>query len=97
MWDVQTGGLIHTFATLSKINDIAVSITHIGCGSSDGSVIFWDIHTKKEGKVFWNGQPVVAIHWLSPQRLAVASQSNSYICNAMDHMTSLSFDIAGSI
>ena len=27
MWDVQTGGLIHTFTTQSKINDFAVSAT----------------------------------------------------------------------
>jgi WD40 repeat protein len=54
MWDVQTGGLTHTFATRSEITDVAVSTTgdHIACGSSDGSVIFWNIHTKAEGKSF---------------------------------------------
>ena len=41
MWDVQTGGLIHTFTTLAEVNDIAVSASgdHIACGSSDGSTV----------------------------------------------------------
>ena len=83
MWDIQTGGLIHTFTTQSGINDIAVSTSggHIACGSSSGFVAFWNIRTKKEGKGFGNGQPVVAICWLSPQKLAVATQNSLYIHN----------------
>jgi WD40 repeat protein len=83
MWDVQTGGLIHTFTTQSEVNDIAVSTSgdHIACGSSDGSVRFWNIHTKKEGRGFGNGQPVVTICWLSPQKFAVATQNSLYICD----------------
>ena len=82
MWDVQTGGLIHTFATRSKISDVAVSTEgdHIACGMSDGFVAFWDIHTK-EGGGFWNGGPVVTIHWLSPQELAVATKKSLYVRN----------------
>ena len=74
MWDVQTGGLIHTFTTKSGVNDIAVSGTHIACGSSDGSVTYWNIHTRGLGRGFKNGHPVVTIYWLSPQKLAVATQ-----------------------
>jgi WD40 repeat protein len=76
MWDVQTGGLTHTFTTRSEITDIAVSTTgdHIACGSSDGSVAFWNTHTKEEGKGFGNGQPVVTICWLPSLELAVATQ-----------------------
>jgi WD40 repeat protein len=29
MWDVQTGGLIHTFTTQLRVNDIAVSVSGI--------------------------------------------------------------------
>ena len=81
MWDVQTGGLIHTFTTQSVINNIAVSTSesHIACGSSDGSVAFWNIRTKGEGRGFGNGQPVVTICWLSPQKLAVATRNSLYI------------------
>jgi WD40 repeat protein len=80
MWDVQTGGLTHTFTARSEINDIAVSRTgdHIACGSSDGSITFWSTHTKEEGEGFGNGQPVVAIFWLSPCQLVVATQGTVY-------------------
>jgi hypothetical protein len=83
MWDVQTGGLTHTFTTRSEITDIAVSTTgdHIACGSSDGRVTLWNIHTKEEGKCFGSSQPVGAIRWLSFQEFAVATQSCVCICN----------------
>ena len=97
MWDVQTGGLIHTFTGQPKISDIAVSTTHIACGSSNGSVMFWDIHTKGGGKGFGNGQPVVAIIWLSAQVLAVATLSNLYIHNITNGESSVWFSAPGSI
>ena len=84
MWDVQTGGLIYTFTTQSKINDVAVSTTHVACGLSNGSIVFWGIHLREEGKSFGNGQPVVTIHWLSPQVLAVATQGTLYVHNIID-------------
>ena len=91
MWDVQTGGLIHTFYTRSKINDVAVSSTgaHIASGSSDGTVASWNIHTK-EGRGFGNSQPVVAIHWLSSVELVVATQHSVYIGNIATIRTSCS-------
>jgi hypothetical protein len=80
MWDIQTGGLTHTFTTQSKITDVAVSTTgdHIACGSSDGPVAFWNIRTKEEGKGFGIGQPVVTVHWMSPQELAVGTHGIVY-------------------
>ena len=80
MWDVQTGGLIHTFTTQSEVNDIAVSASedHIACGSPDGSVTLWNIRTKK-GRGFGNGEPIITMCWLSPQKLAVATQNSLYI------------------
>ena len=83
MWDTQTGGLIHTFATKSEINDVAVSSTHIACGMSDGSVTHWNIHTKVEGGSSRSGRLVIAIFWLSPQEIAVATQSTLYICDVI--------------
>jgi len=82
MWDVQTGGPIHAFTTKSKINDIAVSVTgdHIACGTSDGSVVFRDIHTK-ESTHFGNGQPVEILYWLSPLELVVATDTTVYCYN----------------
>jgi hypothetical protein len=84
MWDVQTGGLIHTFTTQPTVNDIAVSASgdHIACGLSNGSVRFWNVCTKVEGGGSGNGQSVVTTCWLSPQKLAVATQNSLYICDA---------------
>ena len=84
MWDVQTGGLIHTFTVESEISDIAASTTgeHIACGCYDGTVTFWDIHTKRwKGKGLGNGQPVVAICWVSPLEAAIATHSSLYTHN----------------
>ena len=99
MWDVQTGGLIHTFITHSRTSDIAVSTTgeHIACGSSDGSITFWNIHSKKEGKSFGNGQLVVAIHWLSSQRLMVATKNALYTCDIVANETSDILSIPGCV
>ena len=78
MWDVQTGGLIHTFSTQTEVMDIAVSMAedHIACGLSDGSISFWNTHTKEEGKGFGDGEPVIAIYWLPHLELAVATQNS---------------------
>jgi WD40 repeat protein len=99
MWDLQTGGLTHTFSTQSEITNIAVSMTggHIACGSSDGSVTFWDTHTKVEGEGFGNGQPVVTICWLSPLKLAVATQRVVFIRDISIGETSASFSIPGRV
>jgi WD40 repeat protein len=78
MWDVQTGGLIHTFTTQSEIKDIAVSTSgdYIACGSSDGSVGSGIPH-QKGGQMFWE-RSTSCNHLLvaSPQKLAVATQSS---------------------
>ena len=82
MWDIQTGGLIHTFTTKSKINDFVVSMQggQIACGLSDGSIVFWDIHSKEEEKRLGNSQPIMAIHWLLPTEVLIATQNSIYVC-----------------
>jgi len=84
MWDVQTGGLIHTFTTQSNINDTAISTMgdYIACGSSDGLVAIWDTRTKW-GECFSTRQPVVTICWTSPQNLAIASLYSLYVVSAI--------------
>jgi len=90
MWDVQTGGLIHTFTTKSPISEITVSPEgeYIACVLSNGFVTSWDIHTKARGNYFGNGQPVVAACWLEPQELAVATQNSICICDIGSNKTS---------
>ena len=91
MWDAQTGGLVHTFATRSKVHDMAISKMgdHIACGLSGGAVAFWNIHSKEEGKSFKVGEPVVAIYWLLHQVLVVTTQDTLY---ARDIVTSETTD-----
>ena len=98
MWDVQTGGLTHTF-TRSDITDFAVSTTgdHIACASSDGSVALWNTHTKEEGEGFGNGQPVIAICWSSSLELAVATQRTVDIHNIATGATLINFSIIGRV
>ena len=99
MWDVQTGGLIHTFTTRSRIDDTVVSTTggHIACRLSDGTVLSWDIHTKGEIRYFGNGQPVVAILWLSPMELAFATRSSIYVWDIAVGRTSNSLSTPGPV
>jgi len=97
MWDVQTGGLITTFTMQSGINDIAVSETYIACGMADGSVIFWNIHTKEEGETFGNNQPIVSICWFSPRELAVATQNSLYIHEIVIGETIGRFSVPGHV
>lgn len=97
-WDIQTGGLIDTLNTRSEINDMVISQTagHIACGLSDGSVAFWNAHTKIEGS-FGNSQPVVTVCWLSSAELVVATKSSIYIADIVTGSTSNSFCVPGTV
>ena len=99
MWDVQTGGLIHTFTTQPKVNDIAVSIPghHIACGSSDGLVRVWNIRTKQQCNISWSSESVIAIHWLSTIEFAVATQSSVFIYDIFNSFTSNIISIPGRV
>jgi hypothetical protein len=99
MWDVQTGGLTHSFTTRSEITDIGISTTgdHIACGSSDGPVAFWNIHTKEEGQGFGGGQPVAVVHWISPQELVVGTHGVVYTRNIATGTSLKNFSIFGRL
>jgi len=81
MWDVQTGGLIHTFTVESEISDIAASTTgnYIACTSED-SVTFWNIHTRMS-KSKYLGESIVTICWLPPLKIAVATKHRLCVYN----------------
>ena len=83
MWDMQTGGHIHTFSAESRIGDIAVSATSIACGSFNGLVVSWDILTKEQGWCFWHIHSVVTIDWLSAQELVVLTARTLSIHNVV--------------
>ena len=66
---------------------------HLACGLSSGSIVFWSIQSKEEGKGFGNGWPVVTTYWSSPEELAVATQNSLYIHNITTGETLDSFPI----
>ena len=47
-WDIQTGGLIHTFVLEKTVKDIAVSLTgrYLACRLSNKSVKVWEVAGK---------------------------------------------------
>jgi hypothetical protein len=108
MWDVQTGGLTHTFTTRFPIFNIAVSTTgdHLavsttrdpaGITLSNSFVVFWNNHTKKEVRFSGNPEPIVAICWMSPLELAVATTTTVYTHNITTGETSHKLSIPGGI
>jgi hypothetical protein len=68
LWDMQTGGLIHTFATKSDINNITVSLTgrYLASCTPGGTVMFWDVESRCEGLRSWDNR-VVHMCWLEPE------------------------------
>jgi WD40 repeat protein len=67
LWDMQTGGLIHTFTTKSEVNDIVISSTGRYLGSSfDGTFEFWDVEGRCEGSRF-SANRIVCACWLEPE------------------------------
>ena len=93
-WDIQTGGLVDTFHTRSKINDTVISQTdgHIACSLFDGSVAFRNALTKNEGS-FGDNQPIVSLCWLTSTELAVATKRSIYIADIATGSTSESFPL----
>ena len=78
-WDMQTGGLIHTFHFESNAEDIDISLKgrYLACGLSGGSVEVRDIADKMEGAVIWTRSPVTRFCWLEPEGQLVVSTGTS--------------------
>ena len=79
VWDIQTGGLIHTFVLERKAEDISVSSKgrYLACRLSDGSAEAWEVADKMEGgAAIWTSRlaPVTNLCWLGPEeQLAVST------------------------
>jgi len=69
MWDIQTGGLVHTFTLTTEATDTAVSLNgrYLACGLSDGTVNVWEVANRTGGPVFGNGEPIACLCWLAPE------------------------------
>ena len=75
-WDMQTGGLMHTFVLELNAEHIAVSLggRYLACGLSDGSVKVWEVAGRAEGAAIQTCSPAVNFCWLKPEeRLATSA------------------------
>ena len=82
MWDIQTGGLVHTFILKRRARDIAVSSKgrYLACVLSDGCVEVWEVANNIGGAAVWNSLPIDCFCWLDPEeRLAVSTRELVFI------------------
>ena len=85
-WDIQTGGLIHTFRLEQRIQDIAVSSKgrYLACRLYDGCVKVWDIADKTEVAT-WTRSRATHLCWLEPEEWLVVSTET--LVNVWDVVT----------
>ena len=99
-WDIQTGGLIHTFVPEREVEDIAVSLTgrYLACGLPGGSVKIWEITNKSEVFDFASGSPVTHLCWLEQEeQLVVASEASVRVWDVVARKALRSLVLQGSI
>ena len=68
-WDIQTGGLIHTFIPEYSVEDIAVSLKgrYLACRLSGGTVKVWEVATRGECVTIESGLLDTHLCWLEPE------------------------------
>lgn len=99
LWDMQTGGLIHTFTMKFEINDIAVSSTgrYLASCSPDGTFRFWEVETGSGGSRFL-GEPIVDICWLEPEdQAALAFKGSVVVLEVTTERTLHTFPVGESV
>ena len=99
-WDIQTGGLIHTFVPECKAEDIAISLAgrYLACGLSDGSVKTLEVANRADVSNFQSGSSVSHLCWLEPaEQLAVASEASVRMWDVVARKAVRSFLLNGSI
>ena len=82
VWDIQTGGLVHTFTFSMEARDTAVSLNgrYLACGLSDGTVNVWEVADRTGGLAFMSNSPITCLCWLAPEeRLMVANGVSVHI------------------
>ena len=79
VWDIQTGGLVHTFILDREVREIAICLEgrYIACGLWDGTVRIWEVSGKTEGAAFGSGSPISHLCWLESGKQLVVVQEAS--------------------
>ena len=86
VWDVQTGGLIHTFVLKRNPGEIAVSSKgrYFACGLSDGSCEVREVADEMEDAAIWSSSPVTRFCWMEPEeRLALSTRASVTILDVV--------------
>ena len=97
-WDLQTGGLIHTFIPESNVEDIAVSLKgrYLACRFPDGTVKIWEVATRLECATIANGFLETHLCWLEPEdQLAVTIGPSVRIWNVVSAKVLRRFTLQG--
>ena len=101
MWDIQTGGRIHTFDLGSLVECIAICSKgrYLARGLSDGPVKILDVANKTDVATSGRGPPVTHLCWLSDldEQLVVARGTSAYVLDVMSRTVLRSFTIQGRI
>ena len=82
LWDIQTGGLVHTFTLAAKATDTTISLSgrYLACGLSDGTVNVWEVGNRVRNPGFGDGSAITSLCWLAPEeRLMVATGASVHI------------------
>jgi len=99
LWDMQTGGLVHTLTTAFEISDIAVSLNgkYLASCSSDGTFRFWEVETRCGGSRFFD-QPVMCICWLEPEdQVAIALKGTVMVLEMATGRTLHTVSVGGDV
>ena len=101
LWDIQTGGLVHTFTLTMEATDTAISLNgrYLACGLSDGTVNTWEVANRTGGPAFESGSLIACLCWLAPEeQLMVVNGASLHIRDiASGSVLICSFEMQGPV
>ena len=100
LWDIQTGGLVHTFDLEQNAGDIAVSLNghYLACGLADGSVGVWEVENRTKCAAIKSGSPVTHICGLDPEeQFVIATKASVYIWDVVSGIVLHSFTMSDPV
>ena len=86
LWDIQTGGLVHTFILEREAKRITVSLKgrYMACETSGNTVGFWETAGRTQFPDFLDKFKGQAPCWLAPEEfIMVVDQESAYIRNVV--------------
>ena len=100
MWDIQTGGLIHTFDLGVLVECIAICSKgrYLACGLSDGPVKILDVANKTDVATSGRGPPVTHLCWSElGEQLVVVRGTSAHVLDVFARTILQDFTIRGRV